>query len=390
MPHPLEWIADALNRLEDQGLRRTRSTRSTSCRAHRIEFDGQSLIQFSSNDYLGLAAEPLVPAVRNAVDAVGWGSGSSPLISGHGAFHAELEQRLAQFEGTDAALLFPSGFAANLGAITALAGPGDAVFSDAKNHASIIDGCRLSGAQIIVFPHRDVTCLRSLLAESGDFRRRLIVTDGLFSMDGDLAPLDRLAELAEQFGAMLIVDEAHATGVFGADGRGVSQHLGAEAGIHLRIGTLSKGLGSIGGFAAGSRAIVDWLVNRARSYIFSTALPEATAAAALEALRYVREEPHRRSQLRERSQLLRSELRQQGWDLGDSASQILPLYVGDPQDAVTLSAELRRAGLLVPAIRPPSVPPGEALLRISLSYAHPPSAIDALTAALHSRRPQRA
>ena len=388
MAHPLDWITAGLHSLENQGLRRKLSTRNSSYLGQTIQLDGQDLIAFASNDYLGLAAEALVPAVHRVIDAVGWGSGASPLICGHGAIHAELERQLALFEGTDGALLFPSGFAANLGAITALAGRGDAIYSDAKNHASIIDGCRLSGATTFVFPHRDVTALRQLLEDSSAFRRRLIVTDSLFSMDGNLAPLDKLAELAEQFHAMLMVDEAHATGLFGKDGRGVSQHLRAEDGIHLRIGTLSKALGSIGGFAVGSQPVIDWLINRARSYVFSTALPEAAAAAGLESLRLVREEPHRRTQLLERSTQLRAQLRQQHWDLGTTSSQIIPLYVGTPQAAVDLSTKLRQEGFLLPAIRPPSVPSGESLLRISLTYGHTPHSIDALVATLEAHRPR--
>ena len=388
MAHPLDWITAGLHSLENQGLRRRLSTRNSSYLGQTIRLDGQDLIAFASNDYLGLAAEALVPAVHRVIDTVGWGSGASPLICGHGAIHAELERQLALFEGTDAALLFPSGFAANLGSITALAGRGDAIYSDAKNHASIIDGCRLSGATTFVFPHRDVTALHELLEDSSAFRRRLIVTDSLFSMDGNLAPLDKLAELAEQFHAMLMVDEAHATGLFGKDGRGVAQHLGAEDGIHLRIGTLSKALGSIGGFAAGSQRVIDWLVNRARSYVFSTALPEAAAAASLESLRLVRAEPHRRTQLLERSAQLCAQLRQQHWDLGTTSSQIIPLYVGTPQAAVDLSTKLRQEGFLLPAIRPPSVPSGESLLRISLTYRHTPHSIDALVATLEAHRPR--
>ena len=388
MAHPLDWITAGLHSLENQGLRRKLSTRNSSYLGQTIRLDGQDLIAFASNDYLGLAAEALVPAVHRVIDTVGWGSGASPLICGHGAIHAELERQLAIFEGTDAALLFPSGFAANLGSITALAGRGDAIYSDAKNHASIIDGCRLSGATTFVFPHRDVTALHQLLEDSSTFRRRLIVTDSLFSMDGNLAPLDKLAELAEQFHAMLMVDEAHATGLFGKDGRGVAQHLGAEDGIHLRIGTLSKALGSIGGFAVGSQPVIDWLVNRARSYVFSTALPEAAAAAGLESLRLVREEPHRRTQVLERSTQLRAQLRQQNWHLGTTSSQIIPLYVGTPQAAVDLSTKLRQEGFLLPAIRPPSVPSGESLLRISLTYGHTPRSIDALVATLEAHQPR--
>ena len=351
------------------GLRRRRLVREGPPSIQAIRWGGRELVNFGSNDYLGLAACPRHAAVPT-IEQAGWGSGASPLITGRGTVHEALEQMLARFEGTEAALLFSSGYAANLGTITALAGKGDAVYLDAKNHASIIDGCRLSGARLEVYPHGDIDFLRRRLARRDDFRRRLIVTDSLFSMDGDFAPLADLAALAEQFGAMLMVDEAHATGVFGASGRGVCEEFGVERGVHVRVGTLSKALGSMGGFVAGSAPLIDWLVNRARSYIFSTAPPEALAAAALEALDVVIHEPARRMVLRERAAALRAGLESQGWHIGPSRSQIVPVILGDPGRTMGLARALQDRGCLVPGIRPPAVPQGECLLRISLSCLH--------------------
>ena len=372
MPHdPLRWIDAALAALDARDLRRRLTVRTGPQGPAIIDVGGRSLVNLGSNDYLGLAAAAaLGDAVQRAVASGGWGAGASPLVTGRGVLHAELERQLAEFEGTEAALLFPSGFAANLGTLAALVGPGDVVFSDAKNHASIIDGCRLSGAQIQVYPHANADALCQLLRQTSESRRRLIVTDSLFSMDGDLAPLNRLAALAEQAGAMLMVDEAHATGVFGAHGRGVAEHLGVEGTIDIRVGTLSKALGSIGGFVAGSQRLIDWLTNRARPYIYSTAPPEAIAAAALEALRLVRAEPERRTTLLARAARLRQRLQEMGWSTGTSSSQIIPILIGDPQRTMQLSASLRERGFLLPGIRPPTVPEGESLLRISLSYAH--------------------
>jgi 8-amino-7-oxononanoate synthase len=383
----LAWLDDELAELERSGLRRRLATRSGPQTAAEIVLDGRRYVNFSSNDYLGLAAQSLSAAVSTAIHDHGWGSGASPLVTGRGALHARLEEELAAFEGTEAALLFSTGYAANVGAVTALAGKEDVVYSDAKNHASIIDGCRLSGARVVVYPHRNAAALEQLLGEGRRFRRRLIVSDSLFSMDGDLAPLPDLADLAERFDAMLMVDEAHATGVFGAQGRGLCEHLGVEDGVHVRVGTLSKALGSLGGFVAGKSTLIDWLANRARSYVFSTAGPEAMAAAGLEALRVVRREPHRRRELLERAAWLRERLQRDGWNVGASESQIVPLVIGAPQPTMQLAAALRERGFLAPGIRPPSVPEGESLLRISLSYAHPPEVVEELADALRNRRP---
>jgi 8-amino-7-oxononanoate synthase len=380
MPPLLQWIDDALAELERSGLRRQIQERRGPQSA-RIDCRGTTFLNFSSNDYLGLADERLAEAVVQAVGQYGWGAAASPLVTGRGQLHASLESSLAEFEGTEAALLFPSGYSANLGAITSLIGKGDVVFSDANNHASIIDGCRLSGAKIVVYPHGNADRLRELIADEVDARRRLIVTDGLFSMDGDLAPLPELAAIAESHEAMLMVDEAHATGVFGANGCGSCELLGVEDRVAVRVGTLSKALGSIGGFVVGSTSLIDWLANRARPFVYSTAMPEAAAAAAIEALSIVRREPERRRQLLEQAAAVRGELTGQGWDVTPSVSQIIPVRVGDPKAATRMSDELREQGFWVPAIRPPSVPRGGSLLRISLSYAHDDSMLKELIVA---------
>jgi 8-amino-7-oxononanoate synthase len=312
----LQWIDEELPALEARGLRRKLLSR-TSAQAASVMLDGRQYANFGSNDYLGLAADPrLAAAVAAALTQYGWGSGASPLLMGHAELHRRLESRLAEFEGAEAALLFTSGFAANSGTIAALAGPGDAVFSDRKNHASLFDGCRLSRADVRVYPHGDWQALDDLLAKTTTYRRRLIVTDSLFSMDGDFAPLKELADIAEKHHAMLLVDEAHATGVFGKNGRGACELLGVEDRVPVRIGTLSKALGGIGGFAAGSRSLVEWLVNRARPYVFSTALPAAVSAAALAALEIVQSEPRRRIELLATAAKVRRELLSQGWRIG--------------------------------------------------------------------------
>lgn len=379
---PLAWITTELEQLEHQRLRRHLKT-YTGEQGSRIVRGDQELVNFGANDYLHLASDRrLGRAVIAAIEQVGWGSGASPLVCGHAALHAELEQRLAQFEGCEAALLFSSGFAANVGAITALVGRGDAIFGDQKNHASIIDGCRLSRADVHIYQHGDVEQLAALLKNTPPSQRKLIVTDTLFSMDGDLAPLPEIAALAEKHGAMLMVDEAHATGVFGARGRGVAEHFGVEEAVQIRVGTFSKALGSAGGFVAGSRPLIEWLANRARSYVFSTAHPAAASAAALAALDIVEHEPQRRQELLARAENLRRRLRERGWNVGHSASQIIPIFVGEPEATMTLAARLQSAGLFVPGIRPPSVPPGESLLRVSLSYGHSEGDLQHLLAAL--------
>ena len=384
---PLAWIGDELSNWQAAGLRRTLTTR---CRAQGplIEVDGRKLVNFGSNDYLCLAADArVVAAAQAAIAEEGWGAGASPLVTGHSESQARLEARLAEFERAEAALVFPSGFSANAGTIAALVGADDAIFSDERNHASLIDGCRLSRAAVHVYPHGDVVVLARAIDDAGCFRRRLIVTDSIFSMDGDAAPLVELADLAERSRSMLMVDEAHATGVFGDNGRGLCEALGIADRVHVRVGTLSKALGSVGGFVVGSRSLIDWLLNRARPYVFSTALPAAAARAALAALDIVRDEPARRRELLAKASALRQRLSAQGWNTDRSASQIVPLILGAADATMRVAGALREAGFFVPGIRPPSVPEGHSLLRISLTCGHTDAMIDGLIAALARIQP---
>ena len=380
---PLDWIDDKATERDARGLSRVLVAHGPAVPG-RLERDGRLLVNFASNDYLGLASDPRVAeAAARTAEAFGWGAGASALVSGWRAPHQELTEALAAFERTEAAVLFPTGFAANLGTIAALVGPGDVVYADRLNHSCLIAGARLSGAKLRVYPHADAGRLESILArDRGRFRRALIATDGVFSMDGDLAPLAELVDLAERFGAMLLVDEAHGTGVFGPDGRGAASECGVADRIPIRVGTLSKALGSLGGFVAGSRRLMDHLVNRAPTLIYSTALPPAAAAAAHEALAIARAEPWRRSRVRALGDRLREVLATSGLEVMPSAGPIVPVRLGDPARAVALGDRLRGRGFLVPAIRPPTVPEGTARLRISLTAAHTEREIAALVHAL--------
>lgn len=335
-----------------------------------VTLDGRRVLSLCSNNYLGLANHA---AVREAAAAAardfGVGAGASRLISGSMRIHRQLEERLAALEHAEAALLFPSGYHANLGAITALAGGGDAVFSDAWNHASIIDGCRLSGAEIHVYPHADADALESLLARSSA-RRKLVVTDTVFSMDGDLAPLRDICTAAARHGAMVLADEAHATGVLGPTGAGAVEALGVRGSVDVQIATLGKALGGAGAAVCGSRALVELLVNRARSFIYTTGLAPPLAAAALAALDIVEREPERRRRLADNARTLRGALAAMGYDVAGGVTPIIPVRAGDSGAAVRLSERLLAAGVFVQAIRPPTVPPGTARLRVTVMATH--------------------
>lgn len=381
LPESLAWIDDGLETLRRDGLERPRRVR-TGRQGRVVELDGRTLLNFGSNDYLGLAGDVrLTKAASRAACAEGFGSGASPLVSGHSSAHAALEAALAVLLGTGDALLFPSGFAANAATIAALVSAGDLVVSDERNHASIIDGCRLSRADVAVYPHRDAAAAERLLKGSAA-RRKLVVTDSLFSMDGTVAPLEALAEVSARHGAMLLVDEAHATGVFGARGSGLVEETGTADGVHVRVGTLSKALGAAGGFVAGHPRLVDWLRHSARAWVFSTAHPPAVAGAALRAVELLGEEPHRRATLLDRAKAFRDRLRSAGFDLGDAGGQIVPVIVGSADRAVALAARLADSGLFVPAIRPPSVPAGASLVRTSLAWHHNEDDLDRLLDAL--------
>jgi len=367
---PMDY-RQALDDLEACGLRRRRRTVSSVAGAS-VCLDGRQVCCFAGNNYLGLAGdERILAAVRQAVGEWGWGSGASSLISGTTELHRQLERRLAEFKRTEAALVFPSGYMANLAAIRAAAGRGDVIYLDKLNHASIIDAATAGGARVRVFGHRDYGRLEELLTRSVGNGRRLIVTDSLFSMDGDLADLVRLVELKKRYGATLLIDEAHATGVIGAGGRGVAEAMGVEGEIDITVGTLSKALGGVGGFVCGSGTFMEYLVNTARSYIYTTAVPAAVCAAAEAALDIVEADPQRRARLAELAGWVREELgRRGGLDIGQSQSQIVPVIVGSADRAVEMSRELLERGYWVPAIRPPSVPKGQSRLRISLIATH--------------------
>ena len=381
----MRWDAELrreLDGLGGQGLLRTLRTASRA--GPRVEMAGRECLNLCSNDYLGLTQHPaVIRAAAEAAQAYGAGAGASRLVSGTLAIHEELEQALADFKGTQAAVVFTTGHAANLGTIPALVGREDLVICDKLNHASLIDACRLSGARLRVYAHRDLGKLASLLQRSGDFSRTLVVTDGVFSMDGDLAPLPGILSLADEHGvvrqahhpeqgrgAVVMVDDAHGTGVMGPGGRGTVQHFGLDTDRFINMGTLSKALGSLGGYIAGSRTLISYLYNRARSFIYSTALPPASAGAALAALRVVREQPEVRAQLWRNVGALRAALRRLGLEPVSDDSHLSAVIIGEAEAASRLSQALLERGVFVAAIRPPTVPAGTSRLRITVTAAH--------------------
>jgi len=357
-----------------------------------VSADGRAAVDFSSNDYLGLAGDPrIASAIAAALAREGTGAAAARLISGTNELHEQLERALAVFKGTEAALLFSSGYAANTGAIPALASRGDIIYADALNHASLIDGCRLSRAEVRIFPHLDVDRLDDLLRDdAGHTGRRWIVVDAVFSMDGDVFPLDALVALAREHGAYTYVDDAHGTGVLGATGRGSAEHYDVERDIDVAMGTLGKAMGTTGAFIAGSHPLRDWLLNRARAFVFTTAAPPAFAAGTLEALRIVETEPWRRDALRANARSIRDGLRALGYDAAGSADgHIIPVIIRDAAETARLGAALRARGLLVGAVRPPTVPLGSSRLRITASAAHTPEQIARLLEALGDLLPRR-
>ncbi len=364
-------MADELAAWSHRGLMRHRRP-IRARQGVRVELAGRTLVNFGSNDYLDLASDArLAQASARAARRYGSGAGASPLVCGYLPPLRRLERELARWEGTEAALVFSSGFAANLAAVSALAVPDDAIFSDALNHASLIDGCRLSRAVTHIYRHADIGHLRQVLREHAHgARRRLIVTDTVFSMDGDLAPLADIVRLAEEYDALIVADEAHATGVLGETGRGVTELAGIASDRLIKVGTLSKALGAQGGFVCGTRQTIRWLLNRGRSYVFSTGLCPAAAGAARRAVRVVKEEPERRRTVLKLAQLLREQLASCGLANVTGGCHIVPLIVGAPDRACEISARLQEQGFLVPAIRPPSVPENTSRLRMSLTAGH--------------------
>lgn len=368
----MKTFREELELLKDQGLyRRMRLVRGSQ--QARVILEGREVLLLCSNNYLGLADHPLLKeAAVRAVERYGVSSGASRLVSGTMELHEALEKRIAEFKGTEAALVFNSGYAANTGIIPALTGKGDVIFSDRLNHASILDGCLLSRAKLVRYPHNDIRALRRLMAENETAGRLLIVTDGVFSMDGDLAPLPELVSLKKEFGALLMVDDAHGTGVLGPGGRGTAEHFGLLSEIDIHMGTLGKALGSFGAYAAASRDIIEYLVNRARSFIFSTSLPPAVLAASIAAFDLVDspEGASLREKLAENVGFFRSAVQAAGFNTMGSETQIVPVFVGEPEPVMEFSRLLLDEGIYVQGIRPPTVPAGSCRLRCTLMAVH--------------------
>lgn len=358
-------------------LREMRAIQSAQDRL--VVIDGKEYTSFCSNNYLGLANHPKVKqAAVRAIEKYGWGAGASRLVSGNFELHEKLEQKIARFKSCEAAIVFPTGYMANVGTITAIVGAGDAVICDRLNHASIIDGARMSQARLFVYKHCDCQSLEEALKRTPKYRRRLVVTDSVFSMDGDVAPLDDITALAHKYEAILMVDEAHAVGFLGEGGRGAVEHFGLEGKVDIIMGTLSKAVGGIGGYVAGSSTLITFLRNKARSFIYTTALPTAACAASIAGIEIIEQNPQLIERLRQNSHRLRSKLIALGIDIRNSTTQIVPIITGKTKAALELSKKLFQAKILAPAIRPPTVSRGQSRIRISLMAQHTDHDIDTL------------
>ena len=380
--HNTTDLASALAELEAKHLRRTRRVVEAKDGPH-LHVDGQPVLAFCSNDYLGLAQHPaLIRAAQEAAAQYGVGASSSAMLSGHEAPHDALEHELAAFVGLPRALYFGSGYLANVGIVPALVGRGDAVFSDSLNHACLIDGVRLSRAESHIYPHNDLATLAQQLAAS-TAPRKLVVTDAVFSMDGDIAPLPELLALCEQHDAQLLIDDAHGFGVLGPEGRGTAAHLGLRSPRLIYMATLGKAAGCAGAFVAGEALTVEWIMQRARTYIFATSTPAMVVQAVRASLKVIAAEGWRREHLTRLIARLRAGTSGLRWQHPASPTAIQPLIIGGNQQALDVMAALRKQGLWVPAIRPPTVAEGTARLRISLSAAHSEADVDRLLAALH-------
>ncbi|MCY3756377.1 MAG: 8-amino-7-oxononanoate synthase [Acidobacteria bacterium] len=382
-----QFVAGELSRLES--LDRRRSLRTILAReSPLVEFQGRRLVNFSSNDYLGLSQHPAVKeGSTRAIARAGASASSSRLICGNSDLHEGLEAALADLKGKEAALTFASGFSANLGLLSSLAGPADHIFSDALNHGSIVDGCRLSRAATVVFRHNDLGHLEELLKDCSSRGRRLVVSDSVFSMEGDLADLPGLISLCRRYDCRLMLDEAHATGVLGSRGGGLVEYFQERGAarpeeIELLMGTLSKALGSFGGFVACSASMRDYLINKCRPFVFATALPPAVLGAALAGLELIRPPSEVRDRLWSNLSLMRSRLAQQGLGCGQGRTSIFPVLLGSEERALQVSRLLLDRGFLVAAIRPPSVPPGTSRLRITVTASHSAAQIDELVGCL--------
>jgi 8-amino-7-oxononanoate synthase len=377
----LDWIDGELDALSAKGLRRGLEPLG-SAQGAVVTVAGRPAVNLCSNDYLGLAGDPrLRRAAAESAEREGAGAGAARLIAGDLPVHGLLERRLAAFKRTEAALLFNSGYHANAGVPAALVGRGDAVFCDVLDHASIVDGCLLSRAELIRYRHLDVAELDDLLGRTRA-RRKLVVTDSVFGMDGDAAPLREIAEACERHGAMLYVDEAHATGVLGPTGAGLAEALGVSDRVDVHMGTLGKALGSFGAYVAGSRRLVDLLVSKARTFIFTTALPPAACGAAIAALDVLAAEPSRRERLRVLAARMKAGLERLGFDVSRVVAPIFPVVLGTEERALAAAHALRARGFFVRAIRPPTVPRGTSRLRVALTAGHTEAHVDGFLGAL--------
>jgi glycine C-acetyltransferase len=367
---PLAYLNDELNALREQGLYRSLRVLDTEQKAH-ASFDHTSVVNLSSNNYLGLTTHPrLRERAEQALRDLGVGSGSVRTIAGTMAIHMELERRLAEFKKTEAAVVFQSGFTANAGTVSAILGRDDVIVSDELNHASIIDGARLSRATIKVFPHRDIDAARTILQQLSATQRKLLITDGVFSMDGDLGPLPALCDLADEFGCVMMVDDAHASGVFGTNGRGTVDHFGLHGCVDVQVGTLSKAIGALGGYVAGTRALIEFLYHRARPFLFSTSHPPAVAASCIAALDVLESEPGLMERLWANTRFFKAGLQALGFDTGISESPITPVIVGDGALAMRLSDRLFAAGVFAQGIAFPTVARDRARVRTIVTATH--------------------
>jgi glycine C-acetyltransferase len=368
--NPLAYLDTELDALRDQGLYRRLRVLDGEQRAH-TSVDHRSVVNLSSNNYLGLTTHPLLrERALEALQSLGVGTGSVRTIAGTMEIHMELERRLARFKQTEAAVVFQSGFTANAGTVSSILGRDDAIVSDELNHASIIDGARLSRATIKVFPHRDTAAARRVLEELPRQQRKLLITDGVFSMDGDLGPLPALCELADEFGCIMMVDDAHASGVFGRNGRGTVDHFGMHGRVDVQVGTLSKAIGALGGYVAGSKALIEFLYHRARPFLFSTSHPPSVAATCIAALDVLEHEPHLIDRLWENTRFFKAGLQALGFDTGISESPITPVIAGDNTLAMRLSDRLFEEGVFAQGIGFPTVPRGKARVRTIVTAAH--------------------
>ncbi|MHC4454484.1 MAG: 8-amino-7-oxononanoate synthase [Planctomycetota bacterium] len=378
----MKYISDELENIKKEGLYRELNVVSNSQGVY-LEVDGRTCLSFCSNNYLGLANNPLiVNAVKDAVEEYGWGAGASRLVSGNMTLHETLENEISLFKEKESAIVFPTGYMANIGAISSLVSKGDLVICDKLNHASIIDGCRLSGADFRVYAHCDIEKLENILKKSSNYPRKLIVTDSVFSMDGDLAPLPDIVSIASKYKAIVMVDEAHGTGVFGKKGRGVVEHFNLNKEIDIIMGTFSKAIGSLGGYVCGDVDLINFLRNKARSFIYTTALPPAVCAASIAGLKLIQKQPSLRESLWDNIRYLKDKLTLLNFNVITSESPIIPILIGDADKAVSVSKALYEKGILIPAIRPPTVPANSSRLRMTVMSTHTQDDLDKLLDAL--------